>query len=404
MYVEFDSGFYEAAAAYEPAPPSDGQERFNRLRLIRSRRVGPSTYRRLMAEHGDAAGALAALPDVARAAGVTKYEPCPEPMIRAEVAAAKRMGARMLCLGDLDYPAALMDVADAPPVLWALGRQELLGRPAIAIVGTRNASSLGARMARKLAGDLSEAGYVVVSGLARGIDALAHAAALGGGTVGVQAGGLDVVYPAENTDLFHALAKDGLRLTEQPFGLTPQARHFPRRNRIISGLAQAVVVIEAAAKSGSMITAKNALDQGRDVLAVPGHPMDARASGCNMLLRDGATLVRNAEDVIEALGSIAEATAAPAPSKAAEPLAIPRPGTPERDWRERAALNAQILGQLGPSPVAEDQLLRDIGASTGDAGATIASMELSGEIERLPGGFLTRGDTAAPRKKRHRSG
>ncbi len=402
MYVEFDSGFAETAAGYCPSPAKDSEERFNRLRLIRSRRVGPSTYRRLMAEHGNAAASLAALPDVAAKAGVSTYTPCPEGVIRAEFAAARRMGARLLCLGDRDYPSALLDVPDAPPLIWALGRIDLLARPTIALVGTRNASSLGARMARKLSGDLSDAGYIVVSGLARGIDALAHTAALGGGTIGVQAGGLDVLYPAENTDLFHDLAQKGLRLTEQPFGLQPQARHFPRRNRIISGLAQAVVVVEAAARSGSMITARNALDQGREVLAVPGHPMDARAGGCNLLIRDGATLVRNASDVIEALGPLAQPDR---PLQSSLPLSAPNAppevpkGTPERDWRDRAALNARILDQLGPSPVSEDQLLRDIGAPAPDAAATLAALELEGEVERQPGGLIMRavkaGDAAA---------
>lgn len=383
MMTEIDSAFWEAASAYVPDPAVDAGERLARLRLLRSRRVGPATYRRLMAEHGHAKGALLALPDVARAAGVEKYTPCPEAVARAELTAGRRMGARMLFLGDPGYPADLADCADAPPILWALGDPGLLDRPMLAMVGTRNASSLGARMARRLAADLSQAGFVIVSGLARGIDALAHHAALEGGTIAVQAGGLDVLYPAENTDLAHEIGRKGLRLSEHPFGLEPQARHFPQRNRIVSGLARAVIVVEAAARSGSLITAKNALDQGREVMAVPGHPMDTRASGCNWLIRDGATLVRGAEDVIEAIGP---ATPRQADLPLPEPAEIPQ--QPERPWRDRAALNARILDRLGPAPVAEDQLLRDLGVSTGEGAASLAALELEGNVIRQPGGLI----------------
>ncbi len=389
MFEDDAPGFDEAAVAYTARPADDGAERLARLRLIRSRRVGPATYRRLMAEHGSAVVALEALPQIAQAAGVDSYTACPDGVALAEVRAARRAGARMLSLGDPTYPAALCDLTDAPPVLWALGDTDLLTRPMIAMVGTRNASSLGARMATRLAADLAAAGYVIVSGLARGIDTLAHKAALKTGTIAVQAGGLDVVYPAENTDLAADIARSGLRLSEQPFGMEAQARHFPRRNRIVSGLALGVVVVEAAARSGSLITAKNALDQGREVLAVPGHPMDTRASGCNLLLRDGATLVRGAEDVIEALGP-------PAPQQARMQLQEPPapPPQPQRPWRDHAALHRQILGQLGPAPVSEDQLLRDLGVSTGEAAPMLAALELDGEITRQPGGLISIG---APR-------
>ncbi len=398
MRMDFDDGFFEAASAYCPAPATAQEERLARLRLIRSRRVGPSTFRRLMAEHGTAPAALAALPDVARAAGVEKYEVCSEAAARTEIRAAKRLGARLLTLGDPDYPALLAGCADAPPILWCVGNSELLARPTIAMVGTRNASSLGARMARRLAEDLSKAGFTIVSGLARGIDAISHHAALDGGTIAVQAGGLDVIYPAENTSLAHDICRKGLRLSEQPFGLAPQARHFPQRNRIISGLARAVVVVEAAARSGSLITARNALDQGREVLAVPGHPLDTRASGCNILIRDGAQLVRTAQDVIEAIGPADER----AQTTHAPELPLP-PQQPERPWRDRAALNSQILAQLGPSPVAEDQLLRDLGLPPEHAATTLAMMELDGQVTRQPGGLISLGqirqDRAATGKR-----
>ena len=371
---------------HPPLPPTTEEDRFSWLRLLRSRRVGPTTFRRLMHEHGTAQNALAALPEVARAAGVEGYEICPPGVVEAELKAAKAAQARLLCLGDADYPAHLAGISDAPPLLWLLGDPALLRRPMIALVGARNASSLGTRMARALAQDLGAAGFVVVSGLARGIDTAAHLAALPTGTIAVMAGGVDTIYPAENTHLAGDIARQGLRLSEQPMRLTPQARHFPRRNRIISGLAQAVVVVEAAAKSGSLITARDALDQGREVLAVPGHPFDARAAGCNMLIRDGAHLVRNAEDVIAALPTLT--TPEPQPDLC-DLMQQPAP-PPKRSLRETAALHSQILDRLGPSPVAEDQLIRDLAASPGDVAPVLVDLELEGRINRQAGGLLSR--------------
>jgi DNA processing protein len=294
----------------------------------------------------------------------------------------------MLCLGDADYPAALADVADAPPILWAKGCGALMARPMVAMVGTRNASALGARMARRLAADLGAAGYVVVSGLARGIDALAHHASMGSGTIAVLAGGLDCIYPAENTDLAAEIAQNGLMLSEMPFGLHPQARHFPRRNRIVSGLARAVIVVEAATRSGSLITARIALDQGREVMAVPGHPMDARAGGGNLLIRDGATLVRDAEDVIAALGQDPAAPRTrprpvPSASDTARPRAAPKP-------RPDGGLEGAILALMGGAPVAEDQLIRDLGQPPRAVAQALAILELAGRIQRGGGGLLTR--------------
>ena len=241
-----------------------------------------------MAEHGSAQAALAALPALAAAAGESDYAPFPTEAAWREIDSGTRRGARLLFLGAPGYPAALAALSDPPPVLWARGCQAVLDRPAVALVGSRNASSLGGRMARKLAEGLGFHGLTVVSGLARGIDTVAHQAALKTGTVAVMAGGVDVIYPAENAPLAAAIADQGALVSEQPIGLQPQARHFPRRNRLIAGLAHAVVVVEAADGSGSLITARDALDQGREVMAVPGHPMDARAAGCNRLIRDGA--------------------------------------------------------------------------------------------------------------------
>lgn len=402
-------------------PPLTAEEMLSWLRLLRSRRVGVSTFWRLMNAHGSADAALAALPGVAAEAGVEGYRPCAREVAEAELAAGHHAGARLLAAGSSDYPAALLDLPDPPPLLWCLGDPALLARPCVALVGARNASSLGTRMARHLAGGLSEAGITVVSGLARGIDTAAHMASLEGGTVAVMAGGVDVVYPPENASLAQEIAERGARLSEQPMGLRPLARHFPRRNRLVSGLARAVVVVEAAAKSGSLITAGLALDQGRDVLAVPGHPFDARASGANMLIRDGATLVRSAADVLAALealpgaedaaadaaqaGDVAAAepaTPVPAAAAGAPPDKQPRPvaavphgpaGNRPRDRRslaETAALHGQILDRLGPTPTAEDLLIRDLARPAAEVAPELVTLELEGKIVRHPGGMVAR--------------
>lgn len=363
-------------------PPTLEDDSFARLRLLRSRRVGVVTYYRMLRDYGTARAALEALPDVARAAGVKDYRICPENVVHAELRAAKAANARLIAHDCAAYPPHLAEPDDAPPFLWAIGDIELLHRPLVSIVGARNASSLGTRMARALASGLGEAGFTVVSGLARGIDAAAHLATLESGTIAVQAGGVDVIYPVENTTLAQDIAAQGLRISEQPMGLQPMARHFPSRNRIIAGLSRATVVVEAAAKSGSLITARDALDQGREVLAVPGHPFDARAAGCNMLIRDGAALVRNAADVIDQLGP----AKAPAASPPISPAAAPAP------QRDIAALHTDILSRLGPSPVAEDQLLRDLAVAPGIATPVLVELELNGHILRHAGGLVSRAD------------
>ncbi len=373
------------SSTHPPLPPTTEDDRVAWLRLLRSRRVGPTTFWKLMADHGTAQRSLEALPEVARAAGVEGYSLCPEGVVLAEMKAARMAGARMICRGEGAYPPALAALPDAPPLLWAIGSPDVLSRPMVAVVGARNASSLGLRMARSLAGDLGAAGYVVVSGLARGIDAAAHGAALEGGTVAVLAGGVDVVYPSENARLSDEIvAKGGLRLSEQPMRIQPVARHFPVRNRIISGMASGVVVVEAAAKSGSLITARNALDQGREVMAVPGHPLDGRAGGCNILIRDGAKLVRSAEDIIEQLPPSSEPS-----GQGALPLEVPsEPPKDRRTLQQAAALHQQILDRLGPSPVSEDQLIRDLGAAAKAVSPALTDLELEGRVQRQPGGML----------------
>ncbi|MEM8692800.1 MAG: DNA-processing protein DprA [Pseudomonadota bacterium] len=367
------------SSTHPPLPPTSEDDQFHRLRLLRSRRVGISTYKRLLIEHGNAQNALAALPEVARAAGVQGYEICPEGVVVAEMKAGRASGARLIDQHSPNYPSALRDLSDAPPFLWCIGDSSYFSRPMIALVGARNASSLGTRMARVLAKELGDAGHIIVSGLARGIDAAAHLAALETGTIAVQGGGVDVMYPAENTDLAEQIAQKGLRISEQPMGLQPQARHFPARNRIISGLSQATVVVEAATKSGSLITARDALDLGREVLAVPGHPFDARASGCNLLIRDGATLVRSAEDVLEALRPIA-----PDHQQDELPLDKPTQSAPE----DTIALHNEILTRLGPSPLAEDQLIRDLNAPASAVTPALVELELDGRINRPAGGLV----------------
>ncbi|MEE4117455.1 MAG: DNA-processing protein DprA [Paracoccaceae bacterium] len=405
------------------------------LRLLRSRRVGPTTFRRLIAQHeGSAEAALAELPKIAAAAGAEGYVPCPPAQARAELEAGRRAGAVPLFLDHPAFPDLLRDRDDTPPLLWARGELSLLARPAVGLVGARNASSLGLRMARSLARGLGAAGFVTVSGLARGIDAAAHGASLETGTIAVLAGGVDVPYPPENEGLLRQIAGAGLVLSEMPPGLRPQARHFPRRNRIIAALGRALVVVEAAARSGSLITARDAADLGREVLAVPGHPFDARAAGCNILIRDGAALVRGPDDVRAALGPAisAEAGAAP-PREAARPAAAPRsetprpaldapaiptgpdttrhrsgppvaraadasgtpPGRPD-GARPRSGLpdgpaRAAILERLGAAPIDEDSLLRDSGLARPSFAATLTELEMDGLVRRAPGGLLSRG-------------
>lgn len=360
------------------ALPAGDAGRIDWLRLARSRRVGPATFIRLVRETGSAAEALARLPALAAEAGVRDYRAASSAEAEAELAAGHAAGARLLLLGAPGYPPALALLADPPPVIWALGDPSLAARPTVALVGARNASALGRRMASTLARDLGVAGFVIASGLARGIDAAAHRAALDTGTIAAQAGGIDVVYPPENADLAAEMAARGLRLSEMPPGHAPRAQDFPRRNRIISGLALGVVVIEGALRSGSLITARNAADQGREVMAVPGNPLDARAGGCNALIRDGATLVRHAEDVAEALAAhLSVPLRAPVPE--------PVPETPAAG----PDLPARLLELLGPAPVEEDTLTRDLSLPAAIVAAALLDLELDGQVRRHPGGKVS---------------
>lgn len=387
-------------------PPHTVEDRACWLRLLRSRRVGVTTFHRLLRDHGSASAALHALPEIARESGVSDYRICPEGVVAAELKAGGKAGARLIALGDSDYPSALALIPDAPPLLWVKGDTSIFECPIVALVGARNASSMGLRMARALSRDLGAEGFAIASGLARGIDGAVHSAALDTGTVAVLAGGVDVIYPNENAELYHKIVETGLVVSEQPMGMKPFARHFPMRNRIVSGMALATVVIEAAAKSGSLLTAGNALDQGREVLAVPGHPFDGRSAGCNILLRDGAGLVRGARDVIDVLAQASplaathETTPVQAihpPNLRPDPASItPARGTAAREFPEQrtladhAALHSEILARLGVAPLPEDQLIREIGFAPDRISAEILTLELDGRIARKPGGLLAR--------------
>jgi DNA processing protein len=361
------------------------------LRLARSETVGPVTFYALLRRFGSAEAALDALPRLSRQARVATRQEA-----ERELAAIDRLGGRLLCWGEPLYPATLAAVEDAPPVLTVLGRAEILSAPIVAVVGARNASANGRRLARELAAGLGEAGIVVVSGMARGIDAAAHLGALGvskGGTVAVVAGGADIVYPEENRALYDAIAESGAIIAELPLGAEPQARHFPRRNRIISGISLGVVVVEAAAKSGSLITARRALEQGRDVFAVPGSPLDPRCRGCNDLLRNGATLTETAADIIGQLGPMVH-DHVPAPAAMAAqprlPLRSPRPAlaAPSPPADEGSALDL-IVEHLGPSPVAVDELVRQCQLSAASVATLLLELELAGRIERHPGNLVS---------------
>lgn len=356
-------------------------ERLDWLRLIRSENVGPMTFSQLLARFGTAGAALDALPDLARRGGRRRpVKICSKAAAGHELETVARAEARLIARCEPDYPALLATLDDAPPLLMVQGHPHLFQRHAVAMVGARNASANGRRLAQQLAAGLGEAGLIVVSGLARGIDAAAHEGALGSGTVAVVAGGVDVVYPEQNAALHAAIARQGAIVSEMPMATVPQARHFPRRNRLISGLALGTVVVEAAPRSGSLITARYAADQGREVLAVPGSPLDPRARGCNRLIRDGATLVESADDVLEALSGPLRS-----PARERKPLEYQAepPGAPPDMALETAREGVAEL--LGPTPVAVDELIRQCQVSAALVQVVLLELELAGRIERHPG-------------------
>ena len=357
--------------------------------------IGPISFYALLRRFGSARAALEALPHLTRrgernrtVAVVSRAE------AEGELAALARIGARLVCWGEPGYPEALAAIEDAPPILTVLGEAELLLRPIIAVVGARNASANGRRVARDLAASLGRGGLVVVSGLARGIDAAAHLGGLETGSVAVVAGGVDTVYPEENRGLYDALARRGAIVAELPLGTEPQARHFPRRNRIISGMSLGVVVVEAAARSGSLITARFALEQGREVFAVPGSPLDPRARGCNDLLRSGAILTESADDVLSQLGPQLQGIDTRLPAMpAAAGGAIPEVGQQSSpsviDPVSEEAGCTLILERLGPTPVPVDELVRQCQMSAASVATLLLELELAGRVERHPGNAVS---------------
>ena len=353
-------------------------DRLARLRLIRSENVGPRTYRQLLARYGSAAAALEALPDLARRGGRRgRFLPCPAAAAEAELEAAAALGATTLGAHEDDYPALLAALDDPPPFVHVRGRIDVFQRPAVAIVGARNASAAGIRFARRLAGELGEAGVAVVSGLARGIDTAAHHGSLASGTIAVFAGGLDAVYPPENADLAEEIAGAGALIGELPPGTAPQARHFPRRNRLIAGLALGVVVVEAALRSGSLITARLAAEQGREVFAVPGFPTDPRHAGTNRLLRDGAAFVEGAADVLEALAPMQRQALA---DRSPKPIVNQDVTRLEIDQERQT-----VQRLLGSAPTEIDEIIRQGKLTPATVMTILLELELAGRLDRLTG-------------------
>lgn len=363
-------------------------ERRDRLRLARTTGVGPVAFAELMARFGSAGRALERLPVLAKRAG--RVDPLSTPSIEAaerELSAGEAIGARLLALGEADYPPLLAAVDPPPPVLWVRGEPSLLSRPAVAIVGARIASAAGQRFARALAAELGAAGLLVVSGLARGIDGAAHEGALATGTAAVLGGGVDDVYPPEHADLYDRLAERGAIVSESPVGRRAQARDFPRRNRIISGLSRAVVVVEAEMRSGSLITARLAAEQGREVLAVPGSPLDPRAKGTNDLIRQGAQLCEGADDVLRVLETL------PGLSERRGPRFAGPSQEADDDELDRLAeaVRDRVDALLSPTPTPRDELVRLTGASPAAVAAALTELALAGRAELLPGGMVARG-------------
>jgi DNA processing protein len=356
-------------------------ERRDWLRLIRTDNVGPVAFRELIARYRTAARAIESLPSLALRGG--RLGPLRTPTVaeaETEIAAGEALGARLLVMGDPEFPARLAALDPPPPVFWACGDLSLLSRPSVAIVGARIASAAGQRFARGLAAELGAAGYAVVSGLARGIDGAAHVGALDAGTVAVLAGGIDDCYPPEHADLYAQIAACGCLVSENAVGRAAQAKDFPRRNRIISGLSLGVVVVEAELRSGSLITARMAGEQGREVFAVPGSPLDPRAKGTNDLIRQGATLCEGADDVLRVLTGLH--LGAPQPGELFEGGRDPMP------IDDDSALRQRVAALLSPTPAPRDELVRIVGAPPQAVLAALVELSLAGRAELLPGGLV----------------
>ncbi|GLK55162.1 DNA processing protein [Methylopila capsulata] len=359
------------------------EQRIAWLRLIRSENVGPRTFRDLVNHFGGAAAALEALPGLARRGG-RAVRVCPRGEAEDEIAGVLARGARLIALGEQDYPAPLAAMEGAPPLITVAGDAAVFRRPTIGVVGARNASSAGRTFAARIATELGGAGWAIVSGLARGVDAAAHAASTRSGTIAVFAGGLDCLYPPEHADLARRIVETGALVTEMPLGWQPRGRDFPRRNRIIAGLSLGVLVVEAAVRSGSLITARLAAELGREVMAAPGSPLDPRCEGSNGLLRDGATFITRSDDVIEALQHLLgrDEPSPPPIGLAQAGMAGFQGAEPGEDERSR------IMELLGPTPAAVDEIVRQSGADARSVQLVLLEMEIAGRLERRPGGAV----------------
>jgi DNA processing protein len=365
-----------------PRRLSDDEKR-DWLRLIRSEHLGPVTFHHILRYYGSAAKAIEALPGMAKRGGARRtVKLAPQSEVDAELKVLHKLGVRLLAWGEAGYPTGLMQLDDAPPLLCAMGEIEADGRPGVAIVGARNASAIGQRFTRDIAAALCGHGFAVISGLARGIDRAAHEGALAGGghTLAFIGTGIDIAFPPENAKLQAEIAERGLLLAEMPPGTPALAQNFPRRNRLISGASMGVLVVEAALKSGSLITARMAAEQGREVMAVPGSPLDPRCHGSNDLIRQGATLVERVDDILAVLApQVAPAPRAVAPTEPASP-----PGHGDLD---RA--HAEVERLLSPSPVLVDDLIRLSGLSSAAVHMVLTERELAGRLTRHPGGKVS---------------
>jgi DNA processing protein len=370
----------QAAFSCSELSPS---EKLNWLRLIRTENIGPITFYKLVDYYGSATKALDALPDLSKKGGRQKPLQAPSlSIVEKELEDLQKHGGDIICAAQKAYPLALSAIDDAPPVLSYIGDINLVRSPCVAMVGARNASLNGKKFAAKMAKELGQSGQIIVSGLARGIDTAAHSGAIDTGTIAVVAGGIDVVYPRENKELYEQICTRGLVLAESPFGMEPIARHFPKRNRIVSGLAAGVVVIEATYKSGSLITARLAGEQGRDVYAVPGYPLDPRAQGPNKLIQDGAILVQKSQDILQNLTSYSGGYSLQDFQNNQPALTVIEDEQDEKDIED---IRLAIENNLSQMPVGVDELARTCHVSIPALQMALLELELAGRLQRLPG-------------------
>ncbi len=363
------------------------EQRLNWLRLIRSQNVGPATFRDLISHYGTAAAALEALPELAQRGGAAaRIKICPVEDAERELIKSESVGARFVAIGEPDYPPVLRNSDQSPPLISVMGSTDVLCQKCIAIVGSRNASIAGMKLTQRYSSELGEQGYIIVSGLARGIDTAAHRASLKSGTIAVSAGGVDHIFPDENIDLAKAIVDNGGALiSEMPIGWQPRAKDFPRRNRIVTGLSQGVVVIEAAKRSGSLISARLANEMGRIVLAVPGSPLDPRSEGTNGLIQQGATLVTSTDDILDALSPLDQEASEFLYDISEDNDELPFESTPTPAQTADDTIRNAIISALGPSPTEIDDIIRFTNASNGQVQLILMELDLAGRLERHTG-------------------